>query len=96
MLLIFRLKVRHEVMVEVLARPWFEQLPFVSIRWQSVGVEYFPHRRRCGAWLSNGDVEVDRALDNLTKSGKLFAPPSRRESMPMIGGPRPYSDFGMS
>ncbi|MCJ1466847.1 hypothetical protein MMC07_005468 [Pseudocyphellaria aurata] len=37
--------------------------------------------------------EVDRALDNLTKSGKLFAPPSRRESMPMIGGPRPYSDF---
>lgn len=37
--------------------------------------------------------EVDRAVDNLTKSGKLYAPPSRRESMPMIGGPRAYSDF---
>lgn len=37
--------------------------------------------------------EIDRALDNLSKSGKL--PFGRRESMPMMGGPRPYSDYGM-
>ncbi|KAI4193380.1 MAG: hypothetical protein LQ348_002880 [Seirophora lacunosa] len=36
--------------------------------------------------------EIDRALDNLSKSGKL--PFGRRESMPMMGGPRPYSDYG--
>ncbi|KAL8726944.1 MAG: hypothetical protein Q9166_006365 [cf. Caloplaca sp. 2 TL-2023] len=40
--------------------------------------------------------EVDRALDNLNKSGKLFMSSSRRDSMPMLGGPRQYSDFGMS
>lgn len=37
--------------------------------------------------------EVNRALDNLNKSGKLFSPTSRRESMPMMGGPRAFSDF---
>ncbi|KAI9779932.1 MAG: hypothetical protein M1839_007088 [Geoglossum umbratile] len=36
--------------------------------------------------------EVDRAVDNLVKSGKLFGP-SRRESLPVMGGPRPYPDF---
>ncbi|KAI9866313.1 MAG: hypothetical protein M1813_001435 [Trichoglossum hirsutum] len=36
--------------------------------------------------------EVDRAVDNLVKSGKLFGP-SRRDSMPVMGGPRPYPDF---
>lgn len=39
-------------------------------------------------------VEVNRALDNLNKSGKLFSLPSRRDSMPMMGGPRAFSDFG--
>ena len=39
-------------------------------------------------------TEVNRALDNLNKSGKLFSPSSRRESMPMMGGPRAFSDFG--
>ncbi|KAM0800469.1 hypothetical protein BDR22DRAFT_806040 [Usnea florida] len=37
--------------------------------------------------------EVNRALDNLNKSGKLYSPSSRRESMPMMGGPRAFSDF---
>ncbi|CAF9939104.1 hypothetical protein IMSHALPRED_001206 [Imshaugia aleurites] len=37
--------------------------------------------------------EVNRALDNLNKSGKLFSPPPRRDSMPMMGGPRAFSDF---
>lgn len=43
---------------------------------------------------SNCNTEVDRALDNLNKSGKLFSTASRRDSMPVIGVPRPYSDFG--
>ncbi|CAN9292104.1 unnamed protein product [Alternaria alternata] len=46
--------------------------------------------------------EVDRAIENLAKSGKPFGPgfpptpmgANRRESMPMMGGgPRPYPDF---
>lgn len=33
--------------------------------------------------------EVDRAIDNLVKSGKMFnVPGSRRDSMPMVGPPR--------
>ena len=40
-------------------------------------------------------LEVDRALDNLSKSGKLFNAPSRRDSMPMMGGSRPYAEFGI-
>jgi len=45
--------------------------------------------------------EVERAIENLIKSGKPFGPgfgpqagPGRRESMPMVGGaPRPYPDY---
>ncbi|EMD63869.1 hypothetical protein GGP41_005513 [Bipolaris sorokiniana] len=46
--------------------------------------------------------EVDRAIENLAKSGKPFGPgfpptptgAARRESMPMMGGgPRPYPDY---
>ncbi|KAJ5786361.1 uncharacterized protein N7503_011573 [Penicillium pulvis] len=37
--------------------------------------------------------EVDRAIDNLVKSGKLWNAP-RRDSMPMMMG-RPYPDYGM-
>ncbi|CAA9963235.1 hypothetical protein PTNB73_06738 [Pyrenophora teres f. teres] len=47
--------------------------------------------------------EVDRAIENIAKSGKPFGPgfpptpmgANRRESMPMMGGggPRPYPDF---
>ena len=39
-------------------------------------------------------LEVNRALDNLNKSGKLFSLPSRRDSMPIMGGARAFSDFG--
>ncbi|KAI9804445.1 MAG: hypothetical protein M1825_001344 [Sarcosagium campestre] len=41
--------------------------------------------------------EVDRAVDNLVKSGKMFNMPGRRDSLPPMGngnGPRAFSDFG--
>lgn len=45
--------------------------------------------------FANAIIEVDRAIDNLNKSGKLFNPPtSRRDSMPMMGGARLHSEFG--
>jgi hypothetical protein len=39
--------------------------------------------------------EVDRAAENLAKSGKSFGVPGtgRRDSMPVIAG-RPYSEYG--
>jgi hypothetical protein len=37
--------------------------------------------------------EVDRAVDNLTKSGKLFNNTPRRDSVPVAAG-RPFSDYG--
>lgn len=43
-------------------------------------------------------TEVNRAVENLMKSGKMFSTPGRRESMPVVGGPpRAYSDqsYGM-
>lgn len=43
---------------------------------------------------ANSTPEVDRAIDNLVKSGKLFGMPTRRDSMPLVGAPRPYSDYG--
>ncbi len=43
---------------------------------------------------ANEIEEVDRAVDNLVKSGKLLGITSRRESMPLVGGPRPYSEYG--
>mgnify|MGYP006876453415 CR=1 FL=1 len=50
-------------------------------------------------WGTSADLffffssEVDRAIDNLVKSGKLWNAP-RRDSMPMMMG-RPYPDYGM-
>ena len=44
--------------------------------------------------IANVFLEVIRAVDNLNKSGKLFNPASRRESMPMMGAGRSMSDFG--
>ena len=40
-------------------------------------------------------LEVDRAAENLAKSGKSFGAPGagRRDSMPVIAG-RPYSEYG--
>jgi len=39
-------------------------------------------------------TEIERARENLIQSGKPFGGSSRRDSMPMMGGPRPYSDYG--
>lgn len=47
-------------------------------------------------WSSHADcihAEVDRAIDNLVKSGKLFTVP-RRDSMPMMMG-RHFPEYGM-
>lgn len=41
-------------------------------------------------------LEVDRAIDNLVKSGKMFGMPGRRESMPLTGPAQRYPEFGMS
>lgn len=38
--------------------------------------------------------EVDRAIDNLVKSGKLWSAP-RRDSMPMMMG-RQFPEYGMN
>lgn len=39
------------------------------------------------------DAEVERAMENLIKSGKMFPIPGRRDSMPTMGS-RPFPDFG--
>lgn len=38
-------------------------------------------------------TEVDRAVDNLVKSGKMFAP-QRRDSLPVLS-PRGFPEHGM-
>lgn len=44
---------------------------------------------------ANGYTEVDRAIDNLVKSGKMFGMSGRRDSMPMSGAARSFPDqFG--
>lgn len=37
--------------------------------------------------------EVERALDNLNNSGKLFMGPYRRDSVPLMGASRQYNDY---
>ncbi|KAI9799783.1 MAG: hypothetical protein M1826_005433 [Phylliscum demangeonii] len=37
--------------------------------------------------------EVERAIDNLIKSGKLFPAAGRRDSMPIIGPARPFPEY---
>jgi hypothetical protein len=44
--------------------------------------------------IANCFEEVDRAIDNLVKSGKLFGNVPRRDSVTLMMG-RPYTDFGM-
>ena len=40
-------------------------------------------------------IEVDRAIENLFKSGKIFSMPPRRDSMPMGAVPgRSFPEFG--
>ena len=50
-------------------------------------------KHRPSPYIDNTATEVDRAIDNLVKSGKLWAAP-RRDSMPMMMN-RPYPDYGM-
>jgi hypothetical protein len=41
-------------------------------------------------------IEVDRAVDNLVKSGKMFNIPGRRDSAPLGGPPRDFTQqYGM-
>jgi hypothetical protein len=40
-------------------------------------------------------TEIERACDNLIKSGKGFGPANRRDSMPMGMGRPGFTDFGM-
>lgn len=40
------------------------------------------------------NAEVDRAIDNLVKSGKMFNMPARRDSTPMAGASRGYQEYG--
>ncbi|KAL2355820.1 hypothetical protein BJ546DRAFT_1060037 [Cryomyces antarcticus] len=59
------------------------------------GASATPQREEPTAFATQFE-EVERALDNIQKSGKIFGGmPSRRESGPAVGGtPRsPYSDF---
>jgi hypothetical protein len=39
-------------------------------------------------------AEIERAVDYLVKSGKLFAPGPRRDALPPLAGGRPYGDHG--
>lgn len=48
--------------------------------------------------LMKSYTEVDRAIDNLVKSGKMFNLPAggRRDSMPVVGPSRTFPEqFGM-
>ena len=38
--------------------------------------------------------EIERARENLNQSGKPLGGSYRRDSLPMMGGARGYSDFG--
>ena len=39
-------------------------------------------------------AEVDRAIDNLVKSGKIYSA-NGRPPAPMMGGARQFNDYGM-
>ncbi|KAJ6185920.1 hypothetical protein N7519_007221 [Penicillium mononematosum] len=65
-----------------------------QVSWEATGaslpVSSVSQREDIPAFSSQFD-EVDRAIDNLVKSGKLWNAP-RRDSMPMMMG-RPYPDY---
>ncbi|GAD97385.1 conserved hypothetical protein [Paecilomyces variotii No. 5] len=54
------------------------------------GNKDFPEKWSANVWLAFS-TEVDRAIDNLVKSGKLFSAP-RRDSMPLMMG-RHFTDY---
>ncbi len=55
-----------------------------------------PTSRGVRLWRANlGQTEVDRAIDNLVKSGKMFGAPGRREwNSPPTGPARKQPGFG--
>jgi hypothetical protein len=59
-----------------------------------LGTSSVSQRDESSAFSSQFD-EVDRAIDNLVKSGKLFNGP-RRESMPMMMMGRHFPEYGMT
>lgn len=80
-----------------------EEMPAFSSQFDGMSDIYFFFLFPVAAWQCGGTTgeyltdsdctEVDRAIDNLVKSGKLWAAP-RRDSMPLMMG-RPYPDYGM-
>ncbi|KAI9676162.1 MAG: hypothetical protein M1817_000907 [Caeruleum heppii] len=50
-------------------------------------------QRDDAAAFSSQFEDVDRAIDNLVKSGKLFGAAGRRDSMPVMGGPRQMPNY---
>lgn len=73
------------------SRPWLFGRQWAAFACEELYLITVIVRYRMSA---NSDLEVDRALDNLVNSGKLFNPSSRRDSMPVMGGQRPYADYG--
>jgi hypothetical protein len=60
----------------------------------SPGTSSVSQRDESSAFSAQFD-EVDRAIDNLVKSGKLFSG-SRRDSMPMMMMGRQFPEYGMT
>ncbi|KKZ64338.1 hypothetical protein EMCG_09680 [[Emmonsia] crescens] len=56
------------------------------------GTSSTSQRDDAAAFSSQFDEEVDRAIDNLVKSGKLFNAIPRRDSVPLMIN-RPYADY---
>lgn len=75
------------------------QAPVRQVSWEQPvppsrsGASSVSQREESTAFSSQFD-EVDRAIDNLVKSGKLFSAP-RRDSMPLMMG-RHFTDYGMT
>lgn len=73
--------------------PFINHLSAGSLQLFATGTSSVSQRDESSAFSSQFD-EVDRAIDNLVKSGKLFNGP-RRESMPMMMMGRHFPEYGM-
>ncbi|KAL9108977.1 MAG: hypothetical protein Q9227_006373 [Pyrenula ochraceoflavens] len=58
------------------------------------GTSSTSQQREDGLAFADQFEEVERAIDNLIKSGKFYNQGNRRESMPMMMGSRGYQDYG--
>ena len=53
------------------------------------------HRfHQCRFDVTETTPEIERARENLAQGGKTYGGPFRRDSMPMMGGARSFSEFG--